>query len=278
MSDTKNKLTQPIKWHGGKHYLAPWILSHFPEHTHYVETHFGGGSVLLQRGDFEGVSEVVNDLNHDLTLFWGVMKIPCLFAEFCRIVEATPFSQSVFEAAGESSTRTEVQRAVDFFVRARQSRQGLMKVFATLSRNRTRRGMNEQVSAWLTSLDGLADVHQRLKRVVILNQTAEGVIRKEDGPKTLFYLDPPYLHETRSVTDAYLMEMSDDEHRSLLDLLSSIKGKFILSGYPSALYSEHAKRHGWRCVTKDIDNKSSSSKTKSIKTECLWMNFKGGDA
>jgi DNA adenine methylase len=33
---------------------------------------------------------------------------------------------------------------------------------------------------------------------VILNQPAIEVIRQQDGEATLFYLDPPYLHETRA--------------------------------------------------------------------------------
>ena len=63
-----------------------------------------------------------------------------------------------------------------------------------MSRNRTRRQMNEQASAWLTCVEGLPAVHARLKRVVVLNQPALEVIKREDGEKTLFYLDPPYLH------------------------------------------------------------------------------------
>ena len=61
-------ITPPIKWHGGKHYLADWIISHMPEHTHYVEPYFGGGAVLLKKP--MGTSEVVNDLHGLLTCFW----------------------------------------------------------------------------------------------------------------------------------------------------------------------------------------------------------------
>ena len=38
-------------------------------------------------------------------------------------------------------------------------------------------------------------VHARLKRVVVLNRDALDVIRTQDGPGTLFYLDPPYPAE-----------------------------------------------------------------------------------
>ena len=60
--------------------------------------------------------------------------------------------------------------------------------------------MSEQASAWWNTVDGLANVHDRLKRVVILCRDALDVIRQQDGSRTLFYLDPPYLHSTRAST------------------------------------------------------------------------------
>ncbi len=273
-------LTQPIKWHGGKHYLAKWIISHMADHTHYVEPYFGGGSVLLQKGS-EGVSEVANDVNGDLTAFWRVLQDEDAFADFQRLVDTTPFSEVEFakaqdwlrdfaEMAGDCYS---VPRAWHFFIAARQSRQGLMKDFATLSHNRTRRGMNEQASSWLTAIDGLADVHERMRRVVVLHRPAIDVIKTQDGPNTLFYLDPPYLHETRVTTSDYAHEMTADDHAELLTWLAGIKGKFLLSGYPSELYEHHRKAHGWHMVSREIDNKASSKAVKDTKTECLWMNY-----
>ena len=270
------KITQPIKWHGGKHYLAKRIISLMPPHIHYVEPFFGGGSVLLEK-DPEGVSEVVNDLNYELSTFWSVLRAPEWFAEFQRCVEAIPFSEPVFEAAKPEGFRlvaeASVRVAIRFFIRARQSRQGLMKDFATLSRNRTRRGMNEQVSSWLTAIEGLPAVHARLNRVVILNRCALDVMQQQDGPNTLFYCDPPYLHETRATTSDYAHEMTAQDHTRLLFQLATIKGKFILSGYPSKLYADAMEKWGWHRVDIEIDNKASSASVKEIKTECLWMNF-----
>ena len=77
--------------------------------------------------------------------------------------------------------------------------------------------MNEQASSWLSAVEGLQDVHQRLKSVVILNDNACKVIGQQDGPHTLFYCDPPYLHETRTVTSAYGHEMTESDHLQLAE-------------------------------------------------------------
>ncbi len=288
-------LTQPIKWHGGKYYLRKWIVGLMPPHLHYVEPFFGGGGILLARDPdrdwmaaenqklpaaLQGSSEVANDLHGELINFWRVLQNAEDFESFRHRIELTPFSEAEFdEARNQSNSKfldtaeSRVERAVRFFILARQSRQGLMKDFATLSRNRTRSRINEQVSAWLNVIEGLPDVHQRLRKVVILNQNACDVIRKQDGQHTLFYCDPPYVHETRSTTGEYEFEMTEAQHRELLEILAGITGKFMLSGYPSELYRESEQRHGWKRHEFLIDNKAASGKVKETMTECLWCNF-----
>jgi len=124
----------------------------------------------------------------------------------------------------------DVPAAVAFFVRCRQSRAGEFKEFATLTRNRTRRMQNEQTSAWLNSVEGLAAVHARLKRVVILNRDALDVIRSQDGERTLFYLDPPYLPTARASNNNYQHEMTEQDHGELLEVIKKCQGKVMLSG------------------------------------------------
>jgi DNA adenine methylase len=81
------------------------------------------------------------------------------------------------------------------------------------------------------------------------------------------------LHETRSTTGEYRFEMTENQHLELLETLAGIQGKFLLSGYPSELYSQWQTRHGWNCHQMQIDNKAASGKSKEIMTECLWCNF-----
>ncbi len=265
----------PLKWHGGKHYLAPKIVALMPPHVHYVEPFFGGGSVLLAKNP-DGVSEVANDKHGCLTLFWRVLQNEVLFAELQRLCEATPFSEAEWERAGAELQQptTTVATAWAFFVRCRQSLAGRMAGFASLSRTRPRRAMNEQASAWLTTLEGLPAVHARLKRVAILDRDALDVIRQQDGPQTCFYCDPPYLHETRTTTKEYGdHEMDEEQHGDLLETLASIKGKFLLSGYPSPLYESFAALYHWRCHTFDLPNNSAGGDNKRRMVECVWCNF-----
>ncbi|WP_237228512.1 DNA adenine methylase [Rubinisphaera sp. JC750] len=272
---TQKRTSAPIKWHGGKFYLASQIIERIPSHTHYVEPYFGGGAVLFRKPQelVEGHSEVINDIYGDLVNFWRVVQSPRLFEQFEFQVSLTPFAKPVWENACNLESDDSVERACAFFIRYRQSRQGLGRDFATMSRSRTRRGMNEQVASWLSAVEGLAAAHERLARVVILCDNAVNVIRQEDSPHTFFYLDPPYVANTRVVKNAYSFEMTNDDHDELLKTLGTIKGTFLLSGYQHPLYNEAAMRFGWNRHDTVIDNKASGQKVKPKKIECLWANF-----
>src|SRR5439155_10318189 len=132
-------------------------------------------------------------------------------------VEAIPMARDEWEKAHNyTPTGDPVADAISFFVDCRQSRSGMMNTFTAVTRNRTRRKMNGNVSEWLSAVDGLVEVHARLRRVLIENMPATDLIQREDTPAALFYCDPPYLHETRTSTDAYAFEMAEEQHRKLL--------------------------------------------------------------
>lgn len=279
MSKTK-RIGPPLKWHGGKHYLAPRIIARMPPHQHYVEPYFGGGSVLLAK-DPEGISEVANDLDGLLTNFWRVLQSEALFAQFERIVQAIPFSEQEWEKAAYALRQARLvwpdfslQAAVDFFVYCRQSMSGRMQCFAPLTKKRLRRGMNEQASAWLSAVEQLPEVHARLQRVVILSHDALDVIREQDSPQTLFYLDPPYLPETRNghTQGDYACEMTVQQHTLLLSALVELKGHWMLSGYPSLLYDSFFKDYKHVLHTFDLPNNAASGAKRRM-TECLWCSF-----
>jgi len=269
-------MNSPLKWPGGKHYVARQLVELMPRHTHYVEPYAGSLAVLLAKSS-DGISEVVNDLHGDLTTFWHVLQSPSWFRGFRRRIEAMPFSESEWKHSQESLTKpseasprvaAQVDRAVRFFVLCRQSLAGRCKNFAPISRTRTRRGMNEQAAAWLRAIEGLPEVHARLQRVVILKRPAVEVIRSQDGPETLFYLDPPYHPDTRaSVGQSGACEMTAAEHEALL----RVQGKVMLSGYACPLYD--SRLSGWQRREFDLPNHQAGGVIKRRMTEVLWSNF-----
>ena len=123
-------------------------------------------------------------------------------------------------------------------------------------------------------MEGLPDVHERLKRVVILNDEALDVIRKHDDPDTLFYCDPPYLPSTRMAKSAYRYEMTEDDHVELLTLVNEVQGKVILSGYPSDLYESMLCPPRWHRIDRQVANHASGGTSKRRMTACLWLNYK----
>src|SRR5207237_3814908 len=128
-----------------------------------------------------------------------------------------------------------LERARRFYVRARQVRTGLNQT-ASLGRwanckNTSRAGMSGVVSRWLGSIAALPEIAERLLRVQIENRPALEIIRLYDDPRTLFYCDPPYLHETRGDCKAYRFEMGSTDHAKLAKTLRGVKGMAAVSGY-----------------------------------------------
>lgn len=259
-------LRPPFKWHGGKHYLAKRIIEHFPPHSTYVEPFGGAASVLLNKP--LSPVEIYNDLDTRLTTFFHVIRSHG--GELSRLLALTPYNELDFKIAGVSSD-IPAEQARRNFVRWRQSIGGRGDSFS-YTLHRVRRGMADVVSGYLSAIDEvLPAVVNRFCSVQILNRPAVEVIRKWDSAETLFYCDPPYLHETRSNQDVYKYEMTEGDHRELAAVLRACVGKVVLSGYPSELYAE---LYGdWRSVEFDMPNNAAGGKSKARKQEVLWMNF-----
>jgi len=223
----KKKVNSPIKYPGGKYYLATWIVSLMPEHLTYVEPYAGGLAVLLAK-DPTNTSEIINDLYSPLVNFWEALARPEIFEKFKRRCESTPFSERLWKRCGaylEFDGSDAFESAFSFFVDCRMSLAGRMKSFAALTKDRLRRGMNEQVSAWLGSIEGLQEVHERVRRIMMLNDKAINVIRRTDHKKTLFYLDPHYWTDNGPPKGQYRIEMTKADHEELLNEINQCKGR-----------------------------------------------------
>ncbi|MFN8468247.1 MAG: DNA adenine methylase [Caldilineaceae bacterium] len=236
-----------LRYHGGKWKIAPWIIEQLPEHRIYVEPYGGGASVLLRKP--RAYAEIYNDLWGEVVNLFRVLRNPEQARGLVALVELTPYAREEFELSQqpaddpvEQARRTLLRSAAGFA-------SGPMLQYGTGFRTCFTRSYNTAADNWASKPASLDQVIERLRGVVIEHSTALDVIRRYDTPDTLFYCDPPYVWGTRNRRNAghtYRHEMSDADHVRLAEVLASIAGMAVVSGYPCALYEELYA--GWQRV------------------------------
>lgn len=258
-----------MRYHGGKFRLAPWIVSHFSDHRTYVEPFGGAASVLLKKQ--RSYAEIYNDLDGEMVNLFRVLRNPAQARELVRLVSLTPYAREEFEESSiiaddpvEQARRTLVRAGMGYST-------GAQLPYGTGFRGNVTRSYTTPAIDWRNYPKALEAAIDRLRGVVIEHRPALDVIRQYDTPHTLFYVDPPYVFETRNQRNAgivYRHEMTDDQHRELAALLRTVQGKVILSGYPCPLYDE---LYGdWQRNTR-----SAFADGAKDRTEALWINHNG---
>lgn len=258
-----------LRYHGGKWRLAPWIVQHFPPHRTYVEPFGGAASVLLRKP--RAYAEVYNDLDEEVVNLFRVLRsgqAPALI----EAVRLTPFAREEFEVAYLPATDP-VERARRLMVRAFMGFGGSATVNGKTGFRANAYASNTHPAIdWAGMPDVLPAAVARLRGVVIENRPAIGVMREHDAADTLHYVDPPYLHGTRSSkrtkgehSHGYAHEMDDDQHVELLATLRDLRGMVVLSGYGSELYDDGLP--GWRKV-----ERLSRDTRAQQRREALWLN------
>lgn len=207
-------------WLGGKSQLARTIINMMPEHKHYCEVFAGAAWVLFKKTP--SYSETINDINGDLINLYRVFKFhpDALLKELeLQLISRDEFYRLRSE---KNTSLTDIQRAARFYYLLRNC-YGARIEGPTFASHVTRPA-NMKLGDDLK--DALMQIHQRLQRVTIENQNFEQMLLQKDHVDTLFYLDPPYYNcEKYYGKDIF----SRDDFLKLRDLLSNIKGKFILS-------------------------------------------------
>lgn len=247
-----------LKYYGGKWKLAQWIIGFFPAHHCYVEPFGGAASVLLQKEP--SVCEFYNDLESEVVNFFRVLREN--ESELIRKIDLTPYSREEYELSYELIDDP-IERARRFYVRSWQAhncnlaqKSGWRNVY---NKNR----YHSLTKDW-GNIDHLYAIAKRLKQVQIENRPAIELIKRVDTEDTFFYVDPPYLHETRNRKKIYSFEMTNDDHIELAECLKSIKGTAIVSGYDHPLYNELYT--GWR-----KESVASRKNNGGESVEVLWI-------
>lgn len=257
---------------GGKNSHLSWLLPLLPTEgiEHYVEPFCGSAAVLLNRPP--APCETINDMNGRIVNFFRTARDHS--RELRRALMLTPYAEEELRLS-ESLTTDRIEDARRFIIGIQ------IGIFAIGAR----RGGKAQMRLQTKSVQFRSPPRQlqnatkdyRAIRKRVLNVQIKGpgdgisLIEQCDAQGTFFYLDPPYLLDTRNAEKVYENEMADEEHDRLLLALYSLKGRAAISGYPSQKYDLFFRLNGWRRHEEQV--RSTIGKLKTTRTEVLWMNY-----
>lgn len=264
----------PIKYFGGKGGMLTKLFSYFPPTGTYeifVDAYGGSGVVTL---NVASPVKIYNDLNRNAYTLMCVLADPSLFERFRQRAELMLYDEETsreYRLSLRGDIADPVERAVRFWYVTR-TRQGAGSGGFSVNPD-VRMGMSKSNRDLLASIEGLPDLHRRLRQVIVCNRDALALIADFDRPNVLIYADPPYAHETRT-DHRYETDADDAHHEALARALSEIKAaRVVLSGYDNSIYAAHLRGFVQHSFTVNTVRGTGINATPKQKTECVWTNF-----
>lgn len=255
-----------LTYYGGKQKLLPHILPRIPEHHLYCEPFAGGAAVLF--GKKPSKIEVINDTNGELINFYKMAKEK--FPKLKKEIESSLHSRSLHYKArfiyNQPHLFLPIERAWAIFILAHQSYSSILdSTWSAGVKDATAEKKFHSKKCSFTK-----EYAKRLEHVQIECRNALEVIVTRDSARAFFYLDPPYFNSDMGHYDGY----TEEAFRHLLNLLSKIEGKFLLSSYPSEILKEYSKKHKWHTVEIETNlSVQGAKKNGRRKTEVLTANY-----
>jgi len=275
----ERRMGAPFGWFGGKQIHCKHLLKYIPPHYTYIEVFGGSGALLFAKPLSK--TNVYNDLDHGLTNFFRVLRDKKQFKKLHRLISMTQFSRVEYNTMRYSwkTEKDPVKKAHQFFVVARQSFAGHIGHSWSYNIHRP-----VKVNSWLSLIEELPKFHEKMMHVQVDEKDWRDVLNTYDYEDAFFYLDPPYVPDTRK-RGKYRFEMSYEDHDELVMRLLTLKGKCMLSGYKNSLYEELIVNgwnyHEWSARTNavyysdEVKELTDSYKDPEIqhRTESIWFNY-----
>ena len=267
-----NKLRAPVKFFGGKGNMFNEIMEYFPksnEYNTYIEPFSGSFSLGLKIDPIPPI-QMYNDLDKNVYSLYKVLSDPDMYRVFKERCDLALYSEDLRSEFKESLKRNDlpiVERAFCFFYVNRTSHNGV----GGFSRNTyIRRGMSKSISDFLSSIDRLDALHDRLSRVIVTNTDGIDLIRKYNTSNVFVYADPPYEQSMRTST-RYKVDMDRNGHIDFLNAVIESKAKILISGYDCELYDKLGD-NGFKKVSFEVKTIDGNFKPKT-KREYLYYNY-----
>lgn len=257
----------PISYYGGKQNLVSTILPLFPRHNTYIEPFVGGGAVFWAKN--KSYVEVINDTNRELINFYEVVQNE--FVELEKMVRISLHSRSLHSDAtviyNNPHMFSRIQRAWAVWILAAQSFSAMLD--GTWGYDRIKGSTSQKITNKRDSFT--IDYAIRMQNVQIECTDALRIIRSRDCPGAFIYCDPPYFNSDCGHYDGYTRE----DFEMLLKLLSEVRGKFLMSSYPSDILTAYTKEFGWwtKVMEQSVSVANGTGAPGKKKIEVLTANY-----
>lgn len=249
---------------------------------HRIEAFCGSASITLnlpappKHTTGLSIAETINDTNLLITNFFRQLRDHP--DELTRLINLTPNSRAEFEhnKTLDWTTQTDIERARLFFIHntcsshMHGSTDPAAAIWQVTAEHVAGPGFDrsQQIADRKSRLPRIAT---RLKAVTIEHSPADTLLKLHcHRPKTLLYLDPPYLNTTRNYLAAAALEGTDptkdpDWHHRLLTQITdpAVKAMVAISTYKNDLYTSTLTAAGWHLYHCTI----------GPRTEQLWTNY-----
>jgi DNA adenine methylase len=255
----------PISYYGWKQTMLKHLVPLIPPHEVYTES-FAGGAALFFAKD-PAPLEVINDINQNLITFYKVFKDR--YVELNERIQKTLHSRETYNFAmivyDNPLFFDEVVRAWAVWV---LSKMGFAsKLVGSFGYDRTSNSICKKIKFAREAFT--LELSKRLENTQIECTSAFKVIESRDCEDALHFVDPPYINsDCGHYTDTF--NLADFER--LLEILSNVKGKFMLTMFPHEVLSEYIKMQKWRVL--EVERTISASKVNRRKqVELIISNF-----
>lgn len=259
-------LKTPITYYGGKQTLASKILPLIPEHVVYNEPFFGGGAIYFQKDPSK--IECINDTNNQVINFYRTAKKQ--FVDLKEEIDCTLHSEEQYRQARklyfeckDEDAQQRVLRAWALFVLANQTY--LNRLDGTWAYGKDR---NVAKTFHNKKINFDERYMSRLENTQIFCRDALRVIQNVDSVDTFHFVDPPYINTDCGHYKGYTI----DDYKRLLELLSTIKGKFLLTSFPTDILDDFTRENGWKTIKNEMAAAAGSTVGKK-KIEVFTMNY-----
>ena len=262
----------PLTWPGSKYRFLDKILPILPYRKVFVDVFGGSGSVILNRKPSE--LDVYNDRFGGVVAFYRCLRDKEKMDKVIEWLENTVHSREEFIWCKETweNSINDVERAAKWYYMTQTSFSGLGRAFARQTNSKFTPTVHKR-------LELFPAMHERLKTIQIENLSWKQCMKDFDGPRTVFYLDPPYLDTD---TGCYRVKFTADDHKELVSVIKNTTGYVALSGYDdNYIYNRETfwdNRLAWEVTSgmmpnafTQTNNQKEDNRVKRKVKECLWI-------